>query len=258
MPWKLEPQEHHVFARNPLVAVVAQVRFHPILQVGPRVAEYQDRVRSNFPAYEVRRAQNIQFAPSGGVQVTAEDQHVFTNPREQTSLFLSTTALALESRLHRDRAVFQELMSTALASFLDLFRAFSATRLGLRYVNAISPKRIEADLARPVSIESLLTEPFRSPPGSVTAGDDTRYSGEVVSAVRDQGFLALRFAHGSPVFGGPPIYQIDLDRYLEGDVAPGDVTPLMRNFSDDIYTVFRSAAGPDLVAWMNGDGMEAR
>jgi hypothetical protein len=36
MVWKLTPKQHRVYPRNPLVAVVADLRYHPILKVAAK------------------------------------------------------------------------------------------------------------------------------------------------------------------------------------------------------------------------------
>ena len=52
MSWRLPEHDLHTYPRNPLVAVVAQLRFDPILKIADRVADFQDRVRARFPKFE--------------------------------------------------------------------------------------------------------------------------------------------------------------------------------------------------------------
>jgi uncharacterized protein (TIGR04255 family) len=243
MPWKIEPQPARVYERNPLAVVLAQVRFHPILRVGQRVSEYQDLVRQRFPAYHQQQVQSVEMLPAG-IQVKAEAQHVFSDPKRQTALFLTNTALTLESREHNDRATFRESMVGALEAFLELHRTFQGTRFGVRYINIIRPEEISHFLGREVGLEGLVGGSYRHLPGTVTLDRDTRFSGEVVSGVREEGYLTLRYAWRQKE------YHLDFDRYFEGVFDPGEVEVMLEAFTQDIFEAYLDVAGPDLVEWM--------
>jgi uncharacterized protein (TIGR04255 family) len=194
--------------------------------------------------------QTVEPVGPAGIQVRLEPQFVFEDPRSQVTLYLSNTALTLESRQHRDRGAFRGHMAEALRAFLAVHGSFQGTRLGLRYINVLRLQAIGKDLGRSVTLDGLVREPYCRPPGSLTRNGDTRFSGEVVSGVRDQGFLALRYAFREPIAGQPAEYHLDFDRYLDGDIQPASVDRLLEDFAQDIFATYMDAAGPDLVAWM--------
>jgi len=45
-------------------------------------------------------------------------------------------------------------------------------------------------------------------------------------------------------------FRLDVDRYVESNIEPENVAALLHGFADDIFSVFVSAMGPDLKAWM--------
>lgn len=48
-------------------------------------------------------------------------------------------------------------------------------------------------------------------------------------------------------------FRLDVDRYTEEDLSIADVDGLLGGFVDDIYNVFRAAAGPALIEWMEAN-----
>jgi hypothetical protein len=45
-------------------------------------------------------------------------------------------------------------------------------------------------------------------------------------------------------------FRLDTDRFLEGHFPLSDVEALLKLFSEDIFQVFMTAAGPALLEWM--------
>jgi hypothetical protein len=46
-------------------------------------------------------------------------------------------------------------------------------------------------------------------------------------------------------------YRLDVDRFVVEDFVFADVQSLLARFVDDIYRVFRAAAGDALLEWMD-------
>ena len=254
MSWKLSAVPHKVFARNPLVAVVAQVRFHPILQVPKRIPEFQDLVRARFPRFEERAAQQVAFGGLPGlapVSVRQEQQFLFRNPDGSATLTLGQEAIALEDRRHESRNAFLESMGAALKALIETVRVVAPTRLGLRYVNVVDRERVSRDLGRPVTWEDLLDASLLAPVGDRASLDGTRYYVETSSPM-GEGDMTVR--HGLLVDPGAtdPLFRLDIDRYLADAVEPDQVVGLLERFSDDIFHVFVSAAGVALTEWLDG------
>lgn len=252
MPWKLQPVEHKVFDRNPLSVVIAQLRFHPILKIPERIADFQEKVRPRFPVYLEQVSRSVELRDVAGVHVKDERQFVFQNPDDGSSLFLSTTALGLETRNHRDRKDFQRDIRLALEALQEVHGEFSGTRLGLRYVNTLARESIAADLGRSVEWSDLVTEPFLRIPGDPGLGSDTAFSGEISSDASDGGRLTLRYGLVQPPGAGVPVFRLDLDRFAASGITGDAVLRMLDTFADDIFVLFQSSVGPALAEWMEG------
>lgn len=250
MTWSLSAPEHTVFPRNPLVVVVAQLRFHPILKVADRLADFQDVVRERFPAFQVRASRTVEFREPVGLDVRDEQQFVFLSADGLTTLYLSPTSLGFDCRAHHERADLHHDFGLAMRALLAAHKSVAPTRLGLRYVNAIHRERIERDLGRPVAWSELVTPSFRRVPGDAPLDESTQFASEVTSGTGGLGQLTARCALVSPPGSTGREFRLDFDRYAESGVTADTVDSLLTSFADDIYALFRSAAGPGLEEWM--------
>jgi uncharacterized protein (TIGR04255 family) len=249
MTWRLPEHQHRTFSRNPLVAVIAQLRFDPILKIQATVAEFQDKVRGRFPRYEQTEGQAIELAP-GGMRVRKVADFRFSAKTEPTTVVLGDQGLAIEYRAHQHRDVLFtdfELVANALD---QVYRPISPTRLGLRYVNVIDRARVSRDLQRPVEWSELVAEAFLHMPADLADLEGTRFAFEVSSPV-PSGAMTLKYGL-LPAEDGALAFRLDVDRYREDDLGVAGLVNDLRTFSDDIFRVFASASGPALCTWMEG------
>lgn len=248
MTWALPSQPHRVFERNPLVAVVVELRFFTILKVPDRIADYQDRLRGTFPIFREVTQQLVKLGPAP-VEVKAEKLFNFAKPDEAAVLTLSTASLSLEARRHERREHFISDAKLGLDSLAAVYGSIVINRLGLRYVNVVDRQRVEQDLQRPTSWDALLTNRFTSVPTGLADSKDTLFACEVASPMLSGGAQTVRYGLMRDV-DTQVKFRLDVDRYVEGVIDPGKVVEHLHHFTDDIFAVFMSAMGPDLKAWM--------
>ncbi|HVW25256.1 MAG TPA: TIGR04255 family protein [Polyangiaceae bacterium] len=249
MVWQLTSKPHRVFPRNPLAAVVVDLRFYPILKVAAKVPEFQDRVRSIFADYQEQPQQLVMVQPFG-VQVAHEKVFAFKKSDGSATLSLNTTSLTLDSRRHEHRA---ELISEAMLgvrSLLDVYSPLQATRFGLRYINFVDRETVAKDLERAVSWNDLITARFLSIPSDLADWEGTSYNIEVSSRMA-QGELTLRYGLMRDPRDGRDKFRFDSDRYIESPFDVLSIDRFLALFADDAYSVFVDAKGPVLEEWMN-------
>lgn len=254
MAWKLTPQTHEVYPRNPLIAVIADLRFHPILKVADRVADFQDRVRAAYPLFQESNQQLINLQPMGAVQVRQDRVFSFHAEDRQATLTLATAAIILESRAHQKRDEVFRGAQLAVEALHDVYGAVSPTRLGLRYVNVVDKTTISRDLGKPVDWGSLITKQFLAVPGGMTDEADSSFFAEITAPVVDAGAMTLRYGRLKDAKDNREKYQFDVDRYLNGAFEVKQTTTLLESFSNDIFCLFKAAQGPDLEGWMRSEG----
>lgn len=247
MTWTLPAQPHQVFERNPLVAVIVELKFFPILKVATKVADYQERVRTIFPAFQEATRQMVNLGPAP-VEIRAEQFFIFAKVDESATLTLSRSSLTLEARKHERREQLFADFQVGLDALMAVYGSIASNRLGLRYVDVVDRERIVADLGRPTSWDRLISPRFGAVPAGVADLEGTLFACEVASPVRAGGAQTVRYGLISD--DGKAKFRLDVDRYVEGTIDPSGIVTRLNSFADDIFTVFMAAAGPDLRAWM--------
>jgi uncharacterized protein (TIGR04255 family) len=247
MAWKLPRQPHRVFERNPLVAVIVELRFHPVLKVPAKVADFQDKVRTTFPAFQQLQTQTVSLGP-GPVHIRGGETYTFTKADESSVLSLATGSMSIESRHHQRREQLFGDVKVAVDALLAVYGPIAATRLGLRYVDVVDRERIAKALGRATSWDKLITSPFVAIPADVAELDGTLFACEVASPT-ERGAQTVRYGLIKDGDNGVN-FRLDVDRYIETAVEPANVVPTLESFANDTFAVFMAAAGPDLVAWM--------
>jgi uncharacterized protein (TIGR04255 family) len=248
MAWTLPLQPHRVFERNPLVAVVVELRFFPILKIPAKVADFQENVRARFPAFQEARRQIVTLGPAP-VEIRTEQFFTFTRQDESATLTLSTSSLSLESRRHDRRENFIADVKVGLDGLSKACGPIALKRLGLRYVDVIDREQIEKDLGRATSWDRLISARFASVPAGIADTNGTLFACEVASPMTSSGAQTVRY--GLVKDADTRIkFRLDVDRYREEAVDPGSVVTSLNSFADDIFAVFVSAMGPDLLEWM--------
>ncbi len=250
MPWKLNPRNHVVYPRNPLVTVIVDLRFHPILKVADRKADYQDLVREDYPQYQESRQQLVNLHPLGAVNVSEDRVFTFRTADGSSTLTLTTGALSLDARAHQDRAQLLRLVHVATEALTSTYGQVSPVRFGLRYVNDIDREQVADDLGRSVEWGELVTSRFLSVPGGLADEADAHFLTEVTAPV-DPGAMTLRFGRIQDLRRKRELFRFDVDRFLEGGFAVQDVGGLLDQFADHIYSLFIESRAPALEEWMS-------
>jgi uncharacterized protein (TIGR04255 family) len=248
MTWKLPTIKHDRYERNPLVAVVVQLRFHPILKIADHVADFQERVRARFPVFLEGTSELVSFKPPDQVNVRKEKQFSFRKDDGSTSILLGLAALSLENRRHLGHRPFLEEVKLAVDALVEVYQPINPLRLGMRYINIIDRERISEDLGREVDWGELVAEDFLRMPADLNDLRDTQFSSEISSRV-DGGALTLRFGMLSDKEDHVH-YRFDTDRYVEAPFEVSTVMERLYGFVDDIYAPFATMAGPALREWM--------
>lgn len=252
MPWSVPRVDHQTYDRNPLSAVIFQLRFHPILMIseGSKIAEFQESVRKVFPGFEKAQTREVSVQPDG-IQVREGQDFRFVNKTRTALLSLGQGALALENRAHTSHVAFFEDLQFALSALFDIYAPVSPVRVGLRYVNEIDRDQIGQDMGPGTTVgwEKLIAPEFIGIPSGLAGIGDSHFSCEVTSPSTTLGMMTLRYGL-LPAGPEKSKFRLDIDRYVEEEVKPAQLTDILESFTDDVYCVFRAAAGEQLLRWM--------
>ncbi|WP_084507474.1 TIGR04255 family protein [Arthrobacter sp. TB 26] len=134
---------------SPLVLVLCEIRFSPVLAIDQHVTAIQDHLRNNgFPDYSVATQQQIQFGVDGGVQLQPSLRWSFASADKKRVMTLTTSSIALQVTDYRTFEDFQEALRLVVDVLSREVQPGYADRIGLRYVDAV------------VNVGSDLTEIF--------------------------------------------------------------------------------------------------
>lgn len=255
MTWNLEQRQHLKFERNPLAAVIVQLRFHPILKVADKISDFQDTVRTIFPEFTVGVTQeaSLQLPMPVPVEIRTSKQFQFGKVDKTSVLTLGQTSLALECRQHRGHEELLKDFGHAVDALGRVYRPIATTRLGMRYINIIDRESIGAQLGEEVGWSDLVHDDYLHLPGGLCDLEQTRYGMEISSSIAD-GSLTLRYGVLPDEEQASLRFRIDIDRYQECGFEISDTVELLRRFSSDAYNIFDHAVGDKLVAWMKPTG----
>lgn len=145
-------EERCVYQNNPLLDVICQLRFPTILAIGAREpVDFQEAVRSIFPRYQVRQDQlppKVMQVPGQPPKVEPQKpvtNHQFSTPDGAYRINLTQDFISLTCSHYTCWEDFARMMDKPLASFIRLYQPSYFERVGLRYLNAISRKKLELE-----------------------------------------------------------------------------------------------------------------
>ena len=161
------PYERYSYGQTPLVEAVCQLRFPTILSINAKEpADFQEAIRREFPHYS-SRMENLppKVINPGTPQQRLEQQqpirnHQFISEDNLWKINLTRDFIALSTLRYTSWQDFAQRLDKVLATFIQTYEPAAFDRLGLRYVNAFSRKRLglEDKLWR-----DLLEPPFLGP-----------------------------------------------------------------------------------------------
>ena len=140
--------ERYQYARAPLVEVICQLRFPTILAIGAQEpAAFQEAVRRDFPQFSSRQEQLPPKVVRKGNTASLEAQKPITNYHfisedGHWKLNLTQNFISLSTLAYPRWEEFARRLDKPLAAFIATYHPDFFERIGLRYVNAVSRRRL--------------------------------------------------------------------------------------------------------------------
>jgi uncharacterized protein (TIGR04255 family) len=122
----------------PLIYVVAQVRFSPIVAIEKFVPEIQEKLRhKGFPRFARGQVMEIALQADGAPKFNAVERFEFQDKEARLGIVLQSNSLAVHTNSYSNYEKFEEEIKTALMAVHRVADISLAERIGLRYVNLI-------------------------------------------------------------------------------------------------------------------------
>ncbi|NJM00414.1 MAG: TIGR04255 family protein [Synechococcaceae cyanobacterium SM2_3_2] len=153
------PEEVHL-QDAPLVRVLAQVRFPPILSIAEKsfVASFQESIRDQYPILRPEKTRSFVFGPQG-VDSSEELVWRFLDLDHVWRVTLAPSFLALETTSYLSRTNFLSRFQEILSALNSCINPKITERLGLRYIARLENDDLEqiTELVQP-EVSGILTD----------------------------------------------------------------------------------------------------
>jgi len=184
--------------QSPLIFVLAQVKITPVLGIESKIPMLQEAFRKQgYPRLAERKIETTVRGPdSQTIQKDTRRQWEFIDKDKRASVLVDSEGLSYQVTRYDVFETFMKSMTSAMKTFQDYVDPVLVTRLGLRFVDLITP-------AAGKGIHSYIDEKLR---GFKTHETDDRkafFSESVYQTIPDSTFVH-RYVEATSGFGFPP------------------------------------------------------
>ncbi|MDO4230431.1 MAG: TIGR04255 family protein [Capnocytophaga sp.] len=123
-------------SNQPLVFVLAEFRFSPVLDMEKYIPELQDKLRQNFPLIGTQQSQEFQFSPNG-LEINTTTEWIFHSKNRKQAITINHNRLVHITSEYNRFDGFREQCETALKALIEIVKPSLLLRIGLRYNDAI-------------------------------------------------------------------------------------------------------------------------
>lgn len=249
----------------PLVRVIAQARFAPILAIRnpDKVASFQEAIRATYPVLQEERSQHIVIGPLGAPPAREEVIWRFGDREKQPQwrVTLSVDFVALETSAYASRVDFLSRLEHVVRALEQSFKPVQCQRLGIRYIDRMKGEAITriAELIRPKILGIAL--PNEEPPLSL--GGAVLHLMTEAALAAHEGQISARWgslpnnATYDPNALEPidePSWILDLDMFTTAPVAFESqlLASTAKAFAERIYAVFREMVTDEFLCFYGG------
>ncbi len=231
---------------DPLVRVVAQVRFVPVLSVREQgfIAPFQEDIRAAYPLVQKEVQQEVALGPRGIQPVAESVLWRFSDASNIWEVTLSEDFISLACSEYSDRDDFLGRLRKALEAVGHRIRPVLTSRVGVRYINRLSgeetgrlPQFIRPELLGLASAELGDGKASRELTEAEFVTDAANLRGR-------WGYLPANAVY-EPMIDpiGEPSWLLDLDAYtmVRDAFDARSCVALAKRYTDIVYGFFRWA-----------------
>jgi len=205
-------------ARSPLILVLAQVKFSPILKVSDFVPDIQEVMRGReLTRYSGQKAQQVSFGPD--LKAESIQRWVFSSRDQREAVILANDFVVYETSNYEVFGTFWDRFREILEVIKSKVKIDFAEQIGLRYVDLVRP----AD-GRDAS--EFLRESIRGLSGEALNLDDSR--------LRHKFLIQAETGHGTLLVKSFENYGKD---FMSPDLDPSDLRFPVEPSDDEVYRI---------------------
>jgi uncharacterized protein (TIGR04255 family) len=176
--------------KAPLVHVLAQVAYTPVLSIAEYIPTIQSRfIALGFPRLQEGATHEVIFASGSPPSTSSKRRWDFLDRDQQTGFVLTESSFVLQTSVYESHEPFLECLRQGLEVLKEIVGVTLVDRLGMRYIDRVVPEAGEAFGAYVDA--GLLGFPFRG--ASKLQANLVTFATQSV-AITPSGVLAIRSA----------------------------------------------------------------
>ncbi len=232
-----------IYENNQLSEVICQLRFPEILSISANApAELQEEIRRDFPQYSV--SQEVVPGTPGNQKPTFTPNYRFASENSAWRINLTSKFISLSCNRYRCWEEFAQNLDKPLAAFIKLYHPAYFERIGLRYLNFVSPKALQltqtpfAELFQSCWLGPMSQEDVA--PGDFSfCGIDTQFS------IRGGCQVKIHAGPGMVKRNGKQDpekkFIFDMDLFMPGNVPVNLSAGALQTLHSQAFPIFRDA-----------------
>ena len=244
----ISDQEHVVYTKNALTEVLCQLRYPAILSVDrDEPIDFQELLRAEYPYYSTRTGQ-----PPAAQQQQAQPKsitaHQFLSADKRWRVHLTRNALTFSTRVYTQWSEFAARLDVVLAHFIKTYHPAFFEQISMRYVNAISRKRLDLEdtpwreLIAPEYLGPLAFSDLREEDAKSCSVELQAALTSSVNVRIHAGPGFLRVEAPTPTIEKEPRHILDLDFAMQGEQMPVNLCGgSIETLHAHAFPVFRAA-----------------
>jgi uncharacterized protein (TIGR04255 family) len=247
---------------TPLVRVIAQLRFPPILSINSKdfVASFQEAIREEYPILQPIQAQSLILNTDNAHNASAilQTTWCFWDTNRNWRISLANNAVAIETTKYTSRSEFLSRLKTLLTLIHSKFHLSQVDRFGMRYIDRVSGENLNEI--------SLLIRPEMA---GIVSTDLQEYMQQVLH--ESLFVLPLQEAQIAARWGKIPgnvtfdpysieaitepswILDLDMSSTKEQEFSIDSLMQKAHNFTERLYTFFRWVVNDEFLRRYGGE-----
>ncbi|MBR3641722.1 MAG: TIGR04255 family protein [Oscillibacter sp.] len=159
------------YRNSPLHEVICQLRFPTILSINDNEpAAFQEQIRADFPLYERKQETPPPKLVNGRAEASAPiSNYHFFSADHRWKLNVTRDFIALSTLAYPDWETFARKFDRPLAYFIQCYQPACFQRVGLRYVNLVSRKKLGVEDRE---WSELIAEAYLGPAGEEDVAEE--------------------------------------------------------------------------------------
>lgn len=238
------------YEHNQLADVICQLRFPEILSINTTIPDkFQDLIRDEYPMYSARKeapAPKIKGGPEGFTLEKQPDSinYQFTSADGFWRVNLTSTFISLACTKYTCWEDFAAHLDKPLAAFIKLYKPAFFERVGLRYINLFSRKRLNIEH---IPYKELFNPCYLGILNEEDVQENTVTRSNINAELAIAGGCHVKINAGPAMVkknnsnNSEPCFAFDQDLYMKGNIPVNMSAGALQTLHGQAFPIFRSA-----------------